>query len=58
VYGDRVVGGVELPSPWESFVEHFNQEYASVGLRVLPVDELGDPAINSAQQPSGDPTVN
>jgi len=58
VLGDRVVGGVDLPSPWDSFIEHFNQEYAAVGLRVLPADQLCDAASSPTEQRSSDSTVN
>lgn len=55
--GDRVVGGVDLPDPCDSFILHFNEEYAAVGLRVLPADQLCDPA-RPAEHRSGDPNVN
>jgi hypothetical protein len=58
VYGERIVGGVDLPSPCESFIEHFNQEYAAVGLRVLPADQLGDSALGPVEQQTSDSTVN
>ncbi len=57
VLDDRIVGGVELPSPSESFIDHFNQEYAAVGLRVLPADQLGDPPSIPPRQRSGDSTA-
>jgi hypothetical protein len=34
IQGNRIVGGLDLPEPTGSFVEHFNREYAPLGLRV------------------------
>jgi hypothetical protein len=34
IQGDRVVGGLDLPTPAESFIDQFNREYASLNLRV------------------------
>lgn len=34
--GSRIVGGLDLPEPTGPFVEHFNREYAQLGLRVEP----------------------
>ena len=36
IQDDRVVGGLDLPEPTGPFVEHFNREYAQLGLRVEP----------------------
>jgi hypothetical protein len=49
--GDRVVGGLDLPSPSQSFVEQFNREYAELGLRVEHVQ-------NQAPRTAGDPSLN
>lgn len=38
LHGNHVVGGVDLPSPSECFIQHFNQEYQAAGLRVIPAD--------------------
>ena len=34
IQGSRIVGGLDLPEPTGPFVEHFNREYAQLGLRV------------------------
>jgi hypothetical protein len=34
IQGDRIVGGLDLPEPTGPFVEHFNREYARLGMRI------------------------
>jgi len=40
IRGDRIVGGLDLPTPSEPFIAHFNREYAAAGLCVVPADAL------------------
>ncbi len=54
LHGNHVVGGVDLPSPSECFIKHFNQEYQAAGLRVIPTDVFHkDEAPTSPQLPLG-----
>jgi hypothetical protein len=45
IQGNRIVGGLDLPEPTGPFVEHFNREYGSLGLRV----EVCSPSPGSAE---------
>jgi hypothetical protein len=47
--GDRVVGGLDLPDPCESFIQHFNDEYSRIGLRVAPTDKTRHPPDDDRQ---------
>lgn len=51
VRGNHIVGGVDLPSPSECFIEHFNQEYEAAGLCVIPADAFHEQKAASSLQP-------
>jgi len=42
--GGKVVGGLDLPALAEAFIEHFDREYARLGLSVVRADQLASPA--------------
>lgn len=53
VRGNHIVGGVDLPSPSECFIEHFNQEYEAAGLCVIPADAFHEHEAASSLPPQG-----
>lgn len=52
--GNHIVGGVDLPSPSECFIQHFNQEYQAAGLRVISADAIHEHEPTSSLQPPQD----
>jgi hypothetical protein len=55
IQGDRVVGGLDLPTPADSFIDQFNREYASLNLRVQVLGESA-PASGPVMCPCEQPT--
>jgi hypothetical protein len=42
--GGKIVGGLDLPTSAETFIEQFNREYARLGLSVVRADQLASRA--------------
>jgi hypothetical protein len=48
--GNRIVGGLDLPTPSEAFIEQFNREYAALGLQATSAEDPRIPNANSTGQ--------
>jgi len=56
IRGNHIVGGVDLPSPSDCFIEHFNLVYQAAGLRVISAEAIHEhEATSSLQPPQGRP---